>query len=245
MQQQAESFMLPRADIQAAILQKLSSDGGSSGSHQREGSQTQLDPVPELQQLDPTPPSTADPHNQSASRPMQTTTSSTQLLTSGNGAAHEPCILSDSPESSSGPAFLLPADAKRTLPDGFARTSASGQMSDTQAGAGPDQILHQAGNHEQPVSVEQHAEQIREQAQQQASGFGTATDGQDAGMQQHPSDDSSRAGPIPYPIGVRDGDRSTPGIAIACQLVQACIMELEDDRRWGFSRPLCLSLNFN
>ncbi|KAK9837379.1 hypothetical protein WJX84_001409, partial [Apatococcus fuscideae] len=69
--------------------------------------------------------------------------------------------------------------------------------------------------------------------QQQAESFMLPrADIQAAILQKLSSDGGTNGSPsIPYPSAVRNGDRSIPGIAIACQLVRACVMELEDDRR--------------
>ncbi|KAK9817494.1 hypothetical protein WJX74_009559 [Apatococcus lobatus] len=255
MQQQAESFMLPRADIQAAILQKLSSDGGTNGSRQDEGSQSQLDPVPEFQQLAPsTASSSRDHHHQNGLHPMQTSTSTKPLLASGSLPAHVPCSLVDPAEASLTAAV---SPSTQAIPDHTHETPAPAdglvRLSGAQAISGPTQISHtsgiaeqpginqqpgnnqQLGSNQQPPHRLQAAQQSRQQPVQQESPFGRGAVELERDMGHHQQDlqaiHSVTPASIPYPSAVRNGDRSIPGIAIACQLVRACVMELEDDRR--------------
>lgn len=232
MQQQAESFMLPRADIQAAILQKLSGDGGTNGSSQNEGSQSQLEPVPELQQLAPTAPSTiTDRHSQPTSHAMQSSASNAQLLTaSHSSSAHVPCSLVA--EDSSKPASSVPAAARQgasSIPNGHA------EVPHAHGHPGPEEA-------DQPSGSTQHFADahMRYSPAPEQSRFGGGTANLDGDMQHHheqglqrqtSGDSVSSSSSIPYPKAVRNGDRSTPGIETACQLVRACVTELEDDRR--------------
>lgn len=238
MQQQAESFMLPRADIQAAILQKLSGDGGgTNGSRQDEGSQSQLDPVPELQQLAPIPPSsTADLCTQPTSHAMQTFTSDAQLLTaSDRSSAHVPCSLVA--ENAARPADSGPSASRATngpIPNGHARVSDAPEKPSPEQPALPSRSTrHFADGHMQhpPVQGGLPHEQ---------NPFNGGTTGPDEDMGRHfeqgwqqrtSGDSASSSSSIPYPKAVRNGDRSTPGIDTACQLVRACVTELEEDRR--------------